>query len=229
MCVSLIFMARPQWTVVEYSGDVRINSETWSKNGNARIGSKAPSEMSVGDKGYLVIEKGNQRIILRDNTKVTIEENDNGGFTVIRQDGGSATYNVDTKKIPHFRVETENVAAVVKGTVFDVNASTELHSVVVREGIVEATSRLTGQVEMVHADHVFQVALTGDAFVSQYDNRLSDEELSKSPSLTMPNSELNVITCEEMPEATASVFEGECSISSDINELDVITQSAPQN
>ena len=81
---------------------------------------------------------------MAEDTRLTVAQSGRQ-MTVIRQETGSAYYQVDKQSMPHFRVDTSLLAAVVKGTGFTVVAGGGSDRVIVSEGVVEVESLSSGR------------------------------------------------------------------------------------
>ena len=128
------------WRVREISGAVRIAAPA-RPVANGVVDQVLPIGTSVttGGNGRAVISNGEQRIVVGPNSRTTLAP-EAGGMTRILQDLGSALFQVDKQRQPHFRVETPLLAAVVKGTTFTVSVETLGDQVHVAEGLVEVRS-----------------------------------------------------------------------------------------
>jgi len=128
------------WRLREISGAVRIAAPA-RPVANGVVDQVLPIGTSVttGGNGRAVITNGEQRIVVGPNSRTTLAP-EAGGMTRILQDLGSALFQVDKQRQPHFRVETPLLAAVVKGTTFSVSIDTLGDQVHVAEGLVEVRS-----------------------------------------------------------------------------------------
>ncbi|MDY6922877.1 MAG: FecR family protein [Pseudomonadota bacterium] len=115
------------------------------------------SSITTGGDGRAVITNGDQRIVVSPNSRTTLAP-ETGGFTRILQDLGSALFQVDRRRQPHFRVETPLLAAVVKGTTFTVSVEPQGDQVHVAEGLVEVRANSGNSVGDVAAGATAQVS-----------------------------------------------------------------------
>lgn len=101
-----------------------------------------------------------------------------GDGTAVRQEIGSAIYEIDGSRQKDFRVETPFLVAGVKGTVFLVAVTENGAAVTVREGTVEVLARQSGERVEVHAG---ETVLVDDAL---------DPQLRVVPAPDAPRDEL---------------------------------------
>ena len=125
------------WQLREVTGSVRVALPA-RPVGNGAVGQVLPigSSVTTGGNGRAVITNGQQRIVVGPNSRTTLAP-EAGGMTRVLQDLGSALFQVDRQRAPHFRVETPLLAAVVKGTTFTVSVEPQGDQVHVAEGLVE--------------------------------------------------------------------------------------------
>ena len=151
LCISLLMVTMvtvagaADWQVAKMSGQVYV------QQGPVQLAS-----LSAGltlDNGAVVVTKkngrallvrGQQTMIVSPNSMVTLPA-DSGRFTRILERIGQVEYNVDHQQRPHFTVETPYLAAVVKGTRFQVRVFKDGASVRVLRGRVEVTDLKSGQ------------------------------------------------------------------------------------
>ena len=88
--------------------------------------------------GHVELTRGGETITLDPNTQIRIF--DKGGakpFTTVKQDFGTVSVEAQVQQVQHFAVQTQYLAAVVKGTRFTVTSGKTGASVSVRRGHVE--------------------------------------------------------------------------------------------
>lgn len=128
------------WRVVQSVGDVSITAPeaTISK---PKAGTVLPAQSVVvtGSNGRAVLSRLGQQIVVQPNSRLEMAP-DTGGRTVLKQTGGVASFKVDSRKFPHFQVDTPFLAAVVKGTRFEVRVQKDNAEVSVFAGKVEVSS-----------------------------------------------------------------------------------------
>lgn len=115
------------------------------------------SLVTTGESGIVVLERGGQEIRMGPDSRLTLAANSED-MTQIRQDAGAVLYAVDRREVPHFRVETALLAAVVKGTGFTVSAGPDTDAVHVTHGLVEVLSLNNGGAIGVHPGETARVA-----------------------------------------------------------------------
>ena len=200
------FAQTPTWTVSEASGPVTIE-----RDGRALVARK-DSKLQTGDtirtgaKARAVLVRGKEFVVVSPGAKLTVSEpEETGGVIQFFQSLGNALFKIEKKSTQHFGVQTPYLAAVVKGTTFNVSVSEEQSRVQVTEGAVEvATSSdleaalLTpGMIGVVDGGQVEDLIVVADAsasdlstsvvrgtpeFVSQLPN--SNREPDAGPSAT---------------------------------------------
>ena len=126
-----------EWRIREVTGVVRVAIPA-RPAANGSVGQVLPTGTSVttGGNGRAMITNGQQRVVVGPNSRTTLAP-EVGGMTRVLQDLGSALFQVDRQRQPHFRVETPLLAAVVKGTTFTVTVDPMGDRVHVAEGLVE--------------------------------------------------------------------------------------------
>ncbi|WP_284878076.1 FecR family protein, partial [Brevundimonas sp. MEB006b] len=126
-----------EWRIREVAGVVRVAIPA-RPAANGSVGQVLPTGTSVttGGNGRAMITNGQQRVVVGPNSRTTLAP-EVGGMTRVLQDLGSALFQVDRQRQPHFRVETPLLAAVVKGTTFTVTVDPMGDRVHVAEGLVE--------------------------------------------------------------------------------------------
>jgi hypothetical protein len=103
------------------------------------------AEIRTGSDGNAVVAQGLDRVEIRSGTALVVAARASGRDRMeIDQTSGSATYTVEKRPAGTFSVHTPYVVAVVKGTKFDVDISSEETSVSVREGRVGVSDRRGG-------------------------------------------------------------------------------------
>ena len=142
-CLAAVSMLQPahadadNWQLSEPKGIVRVMLPGAAiTKGRDEMSLPAGTVITTGRESTAVMVRGSQRIEIAADARLTVSENADG-FTRIRQDTGAAYYQVDSRAMPHFRVDTTLLAAVVKGTGFTVSAGPDAHVVHVAHGLVE--------------------------------------------------------------------------------------------
>lgn len=129
------------WILKQRVGDVWIMTRDL-KPLDLAVNDTLPAETIVvtRETGRAVLVRGGEHIILQPNTRLMLLKSGDVA-TRLEQTRGKATYQVTRRIIPHFRVDTPFVAAVVKGTVFEVDVTENEARVAVQEGMVAVKSR----------------------------------------------------------------------------------------
>ncbi|WP_291037536.1 FecR family protein [Hyphomonas sp.] len=150
MGLAMTWLAQPalakgeEWQLSSPSGIVRVmlpgEAITKGKDG---MSLPKGTIVTTGRESSVILSNGAQKIDLAADTRLTVAES-SGGMTTIRQDAGAAFYQVDSKAMPHFRVDTALLAAVVKGTGFTVSAGPDADVVHVAHGLVEVSLQQGG-------------------------------------------------------------------------------------
>ncbi len=129
------------WMISEASGDVVI-----TRDGKSITGRKG-TRLDEGDlvqtfrQSRAVLVRGSEYVVVSPKAKIKIAEPEKAGpVTQIFQYLGNALFKIEKKSKPHFGVETPYMAAVVKGTTFNVSVTEEGTSVQVTEGAVEVVT-----------------------------------------------------------------------------------------
>ncbi len=126
------------WIIERTTRDVSVSTDgrTWV---TATAGQTIPNAAWVrtGTRGRLVLAKGSERILYRENTLAAIAVSEpTGQKTRVTQRKGSILLDVERRRTQHTSVVTPHLAAVVKGTVFEVTVAQDGSSVRVDEGVV---------------------------------------------------------------------------------------------
>ena len=136
-----------QWVASKVAQPARytLDNKNWVK---ITRGMKIPkrSWIHTGKRGRLIIRRGKEMIMYRPNTLAHLRSSQaNGRKTDIQQEFGSLLLDVETRKRKHVTVRTKLLAAVVKGTRFEVNVSGNKATVSVKRGVVGVKSVKSGQ------------------------------------------------------------------------------------
>lgn len=173
LCTSLPALANPapQWKLVQRVGEVWITSDQFQPVSLAINGAVPEKSVIVtGQKGRAVLSRGTEQIILQPNSRLVIPET-KGNTTRLEQSRGSALFRVDRKKLPHFRVDTPYLAAVVKGTVFHVVVSEKSAVVHVSEGAVSVATAKGEAETLVKPGMVAEVRATNTVVIELTDEK----------------------------------------------------------
>ena len=106
----------------------------------------------TGDNGRARLERGVEWLVIVPNSRVTILEQPEAGMeSGVRVETGKIGVHIQKRSGKHFSVGAPNLVAVVKGTTFSVRVAGTDNEVEVREGLVEVSSRASGEVADVGA------------------------------------------------------------------------------
>ncbi|WP_211347421.1 FecR family protein [Sphingorhabdus contaminans] len=129
------------WQISESTGSVSVESNGQVRTGARGMALKAGDAVSTGSTGRAVIVRGGEYVIVSPNSRVRITKpEESGAITQIFQSIGSALFKIEKKETPHFGVKTPYLAAVVKGTTFNVTVAENGATVQVTEGRVEVST-----------------------------------------------------------------------------------------
>ncbi|WP_438725932.1 FecR family protein [Parasphingorhabdus sp. DH2-15] len=158
------------WTVSESQGEVSILKDGISKVAVKGIKLSAGESIKTGANGRAVITRGQQYVVVSRNSHIKVApQKTKSLLTQFIQYFGNAMFKVDKRKDQHFAVETPYMAAVVKGTTFNVSVSPEGATVQVTEGAVEVATLdggatqllLPGDIGLVERNNPFSLDVRG--------------------------------------------------------------------
>jgi len=134
------------WWIERMSGNVQIHDgESW-------IRLDADRELNAGDsiwtgrngRIHLMNDQGSVLLAPRSLVKIPAQALPNN-FSVLFQTHGTVSANVDKRRTRHFSIQTPYLAAIVKGTEFDVEIERRQTNVSVSEGLVGVVDIDTGE------------------------------------------------------------------------------------
>jgi len=129
------------WQVTESSGTVTITQETGTLPAERGVSLKPGDAVETGADGRAVIVRGGEYVIVGPTSRVKISAPDQADAkTQIFQSFGSALFKIEKKESWNFGVKTPYLAAVVKGTTFNVTVTNAGATVQVTEGKVEVST-----------------------------------------------------------------------------------------
>lgn len=145
--ISSAMAQAPVWSVGKLSGEAWIAGATGSYDAvTDRSVVKPGDRVRTGPNGRLLLVRGEESILLSPNSIIGIPlEQRSGLSTTILQQAGTIKLDVEKRNVEHFEVETPYLAAVVKGTQFEVSVERGRASVDVMRGRVEVSDFKTGQ------------------------------------------------------------------------------------
>ncbi|MEY2927206.1 MAG: hypothetical protein RL367_1683, partial [Pseudomonadota bacterium] len=158
------------WTVSESSGPVSVMhaglGKVVQRGGTLAIG----DVVATGARGRAVLVRGQEYLVVSPNSRISIADPaQSGGFIQIIQNWGSAIFKIEKKTEKHFAVKTPYLAAVVKGTTFNVTVDDNGARVQVTEGRVEVATPdgkamsmvMPGEVGLVSASDTMRLRVQG--------------------------------------------------------------------
>lgn len=139
------------WVVSKTSGDVWIGAQAHTPVSLKQDDSLKPGDtISTGKNGRALLKRGEETILISPNSVVGLpSEKKDGLSTTILQRAGSILLEVEKRNVKHFEVETPYLAAVVKGTQFQVTVNAGNTKVEVKRGQVEVSDFKSGQIAQV--------------------------------------------------------------------------------
>jgi hypothetical protein len=138
------------WQISESTGSVSVESNGQVRTGARGMALKAGDAVSTGSTGRAVIVRGGEYVIVSPKSRVRITKpEESGAITQIFQSIGSALFKIEKKETPHFGVKTPYLAAVVKGTTFNVTVTANGATVQVTEGRVEVSTLDGGASDLI--------------------------------------------------------------------------------
>ncbi|WP_425516242.1 hypothetical protein [Rhizobium laguerreae] len=147
MLSTAAFAAAEDWRVVKATDQAKytVDRMNWL---DLSPGDVVPNRawISTGPRGRVQLARGVESITFHPNTLASIAT---GGFfskkTEIIQQVGALDLEIEKRSQPHTTVQTPYLAAVVKGTIFQVTVGKTKASVSVDRGLVQVTSFASGQ------------------------------------------------------------------------------------
>jgi FecR protein len=138
------------WHISESSGEVSIETHSGVRAASRGQTLKPGDAVKTGMSGRAVIVRGGEYVIVSPKSRVRITKPEEAGeITQIFQSVGSALFRIEKKETPHFGVKTPYLAAVVKGTTFNVTVTESGATVQVTEGRVEVSTLDGGASDMI--------------------------------------------------------------------------------
>jgi ferric-dicitrate binding protein FerR (iron transport regulator) len=129
------------WRVEEITGVAMFRNGAGAFS-PAKIGALVPvhSDLVTGDSGSVVLVRGGDRVTIAPESWLRVEDRAPGLMDRFYQVLGRILYDVEPRKSRSFGVNSPLVAAIVKGTKFQITTQTERAAVEVVEGRVEVTA-----------------------------------------------------------------------------------------
>jgi hypothetical protein len=148
-----------RWMVTQLTGEARVihpGLQSASLKVNAEV---APGDTLVtGNSGHATLVHGRDYILVAPNSELKLPTGAQpSGFTRVIERLGSILFKVEHTAIPHFAVETPMLAAVVKGTTFNVVVDEQRTSVEVIQGVVQVSAFQGGMTRLVEGGGIVAV------------------------------------------------------------------------
>src|ERR1700761_9715679 len=153
------------WSVKKSTGQVWITTSgaqqaSLTQETTLRIG----DTIRTGPNGRVLLIRGTESILISPNSVIGLPtENKDGMSTTVTQQAGTILLDVERQNVRHFEVETPYLAAVVKGTQFQVSVDATGSHVTVLRGQVEVADFHTGQIGQVLPGQTAASLLQGSA------------------------------------------------------------------
>ena len=134
------------WRIERMSGNVQIHDGgSWVKLDQDRT-LNAGDSIWTGRNGRILLKNDQGSVLLAPKSLVKIPAQTlPNNFSVLFQTHGTVSANVDKRRKRHFSIQTPYLAAVVKGTEFDVEIEKKQTNVSVSEGLVGVVDIDTGE------------------------------------------------------------------------------------
>ena len=160
MAVAVVFVAANSgalagddgvWSVSQSSGEVWISSAGVEQASLTQEEVLKPGDtIRTGRNGRVLLVRGEETMLISPNSVIGVPaEKKDGMSTTILQQAGSVLLEVEKRNVKHFEVETPYLAAVVKGTKFEVTVNATSTRVEVSRGQVEVSDFRSGQIAQV--------------------------------------------------------------------------------
>jgi len=156
------------WHVSKSSGEVWMTTtgaQPASLTDEALL--KPGDTIRTGPTGRVLLTRNQETILISPNSVVGLpSEQKDGLSTTIVQQAGSVLVRAEKRNVKHFQVETPYLAAVVKGTEFQVSLNKIGADVKVFGGQVQVTDFETGQFALVLPGQAAKVSASGNGGLS---------------------------------------------------------------
>ena len=147
------------WKLSESNGQVSIGRQGVTKIAISGQNLRAGDVIRTGVRSRAVVTRGDQYMVVAANSHIKLANPETDGvLTQVFNYLGNVLFKVDKRKAKHFGVETPYMAAVVKGTTFNVSVGAQGSTVQVTEGAVEVSTLDGGAVELLRPGMIGMVA-----------------------------------------------------------------------
>jgi hypothetical protein len=162
-CAGSVTIAQTSdWRVSKSTGEVWFTTEgaqPVALISNAAL--KPGDTVYTGQNGRVLLTNGAESILITANSAVSLPESKERGMTTVLQHAGTILLEVEKRNIQHFEVATPYLAAVVKGTEFEVTVTDTGSHVNVSNGQVQVTEFKSGKYALVNGGQAAHVASQG--------------------------------------------------------------------
>ncbi|MDH3195807.1 MAG: FecR family protein, partial [Hyphomicrobiales bacterium] len=155
-----------EWWIERMSGNVQVHDGTsWVMLDEGRV-LNAGDSIWTGRNGRILLMNDQGSVLLAPRSLVKIPAQAlPRNFSVLFQTHGNVTAEVDKRRTRHFSIQTPYLAAVVKGTEFEVDIKKKQTNVTVSEGLVGVVDIDTGEtVDVPAGSTVSNAAEAGGGF-----------------------------------------------------------------
>lgn len=151
------------WRVGKASGEVVITNLGAQQASVSSETTLQPGDyVRTGQNGRVLLVRGEESMLISPNSVIQIPKQAKDGMsTTIVQRAGTILFEVEKRNVKHFQVDTPYLAAVVKGTQFQVAVERTGARVDVQRGQVEVREYRSGQYALVNAEQAAKVAAQG--------------------------------------------------------------------
>ena len=139
------------WTATKLRGPVFVfTNGAWAPLQRGDV-IRDTSAIQTAKGGRVTFSRGAETVSLAGDTRIRISDKGSLRRTVVSQDFGRVTVDVEKRNVQHFEVRTPLMAAVVKGTKFTVTSRPGIAAVQVERGLVETRDERAGMMVDVRA------------------------------------------------------------------------------
>ena len=162
IAIAALFAAAPaladDWQVTKLRGAVQqqLNGQ-WVDLKRGDIIADDTTVRTLDD-GHVDLQRGQEVVSLGAGSQIRIHDKTDAQYTTVEEDFGTVEVDAEAKNFAHFEVQTQFLAAVVKGTHFIVTAGPTSAQVAVSRGAVAVQSKVSQRSTTVTIGQVASVA-----------------------------------------------------------------------
>jgi len=150
-----------EWLVTKLRGKaLELVGDSWQPLERGDIVADARVLRTLAN-ARIELRRGGERLELGPDTQVQIHDRDGRRYTVVQQYFGTVSVEAEARRIEHLAVQTPYLAAVVKGTRFEVRSGKTSSEVRVLRGHVQVEDRITHARVVIAAGQQASVARDG--------------------------------------------------------------------